>query len=79
LLQELPNISETVLARQLKELEAHAILVKREIPGTVPTGIKYILTNKGLDLVPILDSLCKWGKLYAEGKEIFVSSDLTSN
>jgi DNA-binding HxlR family transcriptional regulator len=72
--QKLPNISEPVLARQLKELETHAILIKREIPDTVPTGVKYILTNKGLDLVPILDSLCNWGKLYAEGKEIFVSS-----
>jgi DNA-binding HxlR family transcriptional regulator len=70
--QQLPAVSETVLARQLKELEAHAILVKRQIPGTVPTGIKYLLTNKGIDLVPILDSLCKWGKLYADGKKIFV-------
>ena len=57
---------------QLKELESHAILVKREIPNTVPTGIKYILTNKGIDLVPILDSLCNWGKLYADGKKITV-------
>jgi len=71
----LPNISETVLARQLKELETHAILVKREIPETVPIGIKYMLTNKGLDLLPILDRLCHWGKMYAEGKEIFVPSD----
>jgi DNA-binding HxlR family transcriptional regulator len=73
--QRLPTISEMVLARQLKELESHAILIKREIPNTVPTGIKYILTNKGLDLVPILDSLCNWGKLYADGKEISVSED----
>lgn len=70
--QKLPGISETVLARQLKELENHAILVKREIPNTVPIGKKYILTNKGQDLVPILDSLCNWGKLYAGGKEITV-------
>lgn len=70
LLRELPNISETVLARQLKELETHAILVKKEIPDTVPMGIEYILTNKGLDLVPILKSLCDWGKEYANGKEI---------
>lgn len=73
--QKLPNISETVLARQLKELETHAILVKREIPNTVPTGIKYILTNKGADLVPILDSLCSWGKLYADGKKIIVPAE----
>ncbi len=73
--QVLPKISETVLARQLKELETHAILVKREIPGTVPIGVKYILTNKGLDLVPVLDNLCQWGKAYAGGKEIFVPED----
>lgn len=72
LLHELPNISETVLARQLKELETHAILVKREIPGSVPTGVEYMLTNKGNDLVPILRHLCEWGKLYAEGKKIAV-------
>jgi DNA-binding HxlR family transcriptional regulator len=73
--QKLPGISETVLARQLKELESHAILVKREIPNTTPIGKKYILTNKGQDLVPILDSLCNWGKLYAGGKEITVFAD----
>lgn len=72
LLHELPNISETVLARQLKELETHAILVKREIPGSAPTGVEYMLTNKGNDLVPILRHLCEWGKLYAEGKKIAV-------
>jgi DNA-binding HxlR family transcriptional regulator len=74
--QKLSGISEPVLARQLKELESHAILVKREIPDTVPAGIRYILTNKGLDLVPILDSLCNWGKLYADGKEISISMDM---
>jgi len=72
--KKLPNISETVLARQLKELETHAILVKMEIPDSIPVGIKYVLTNKGDDLVPILENLCDWGKLYAGGKEIFVCS-----
>ena len=73
--KKLPKISETVLARQLKELENHAILVKVEVPDSIPTGIKYILTNKGNDLVPILESLCDWGKLYAEGKEIITPLD----
>jgi DNA-binding HxlR family transcriptional regulator len=72
--KKLPAISETVLARQLKELEGHAILVKMEASDTTPIGIKYVLTNKGLDLVPILESLCDWGKLYAGGKEILVGS-----
>ncbi|TDS13088.1 winged helix-turn-helix transcriptional regulator [Sphingobacterium paludis] len=68
--KELPNISEQVLGRQLKELEIHAIIIKKEIPDTVPLGVEYVLTNKGLDLVSILESLCNWGKLYADGKEI---------
>jgi DNA-binding HxlR family transcriptional regulator len=72
--QRLPNISETVLARELKDLEGHAILVKKKIPGTIPIGIQYALTNKGNDLVPILDRLCHWGKEYAEGKKIFVNN-----
>ncbi|WP_314057940.1 helix-turn-helix domain-containing protein [Empedobacter brevis] len=66
----LPNIAEQVLGRQLKELETHAILVKKELPETVPAGIEYVLTNKGHDLVPILKQLCDWGKTYADGKEI---------
>lgn len=36
--KELPNISEQVLGRQLKELETHAILVKKELPETIPSG-----------------------------------------
>ncbi|MFY1047733.1 winged helix-turn-helix transcriptional regulator [Chryseobacterium sp. GP-SGM7] len=72
--KELPNISEQVLGRQLKELETHAIIVKKEILDTVPVGIEYVLTNKGLDLVPILESLCDWGKVYESGKEISICS-----
>ncbi|WP_412467934.1 winged helix-turn-helix transcriptional regulator [Pedobacter sp. KLB.chiD] len=70
--KELPNISEQVLGRQLKELEKHAIIIKNEIPATVPIGIEYILTSKGKDLVPILKTLCDWGKSYAEGKKITI-------
>ena len=70
--KELPNISEQVLGRQLKELEIHKIIIKKEIPGTIPAGIEYILTNKGKDLVPILKNLCEWGKEYVDGKEILI-------
>lgn len=74
--EKLPNISEQVLSRQLKELETHAIIVKKDIPDTVPVGVLYILTNKGNELVPILESLCHWGKGYAESKAISACSDL---
>ena len=70
--KELPNISEQVLGRQLKELETHKIIIKKEIPDTTPAGIEYVLTNKGQDVVPILKNLCEWGKEYADGKEILI-------
>lgn len=70
--KELSNISEQVLGRQLKELETHKLIIKKEIPDTIPAGIEYILTNKGQDLIPILKNLCEWGKEYADGKEISV-------
>lgn len=62
--KELPLLSEQVLGRQLKDLEKHCIIFKREIPETVPAGIEYILTEKGENLVPILQNLCDWGKEY---------------
>ncbi|MDR6488757.1 DNA-binding HxlR family transcriptional regulator [Chryseobacterium vietnamense] len=68
----MPNISEQVLGRQLKELETHKIIIKKDIPDTIPSGIEYILTNKGEDLIPILKSLCEWGKEYENGKEIMI-------
>ncbi|MDR6566216.1 winged helix-turn-helix transcriptional regulator [Chitinophaga ginsengisegetis] len=74
--RELSAISEQVLSRQLKELETHAILVKIPIPDTVPAGISYQLTSKGIALVPILQTLCDWGKQYAEGKRIHLLEDI---
>ncbi|WP_313368183.1 winged helix-turn-helix transcriptional regulator [Sphingobacterium mizutaii] len=51
---ELLNILELVLGRQIKELETHSIIIKKEIPDTVPVGIEYVFTNKGLNLIPVL-------------------------
>jgi len=68
--KQLPNISEQVLARQLKELETEEMIIKKEIPSTIPLGIKYILTQKSQDLIPILNILCDWGKIYTKEKSI---------
>lgn len=67
---ELPNISEQVLGRKLKELEKEGIIIKEVIPDTVPAGVCYILTEKGKDLLPVFVSICEWGKKYVMGKEM---------
>lgn len=62
--KRIDNISEQVLGRQLKALEKDGIIVKKIIPETVPIGIEYSFSDKGKELMPILQALCDWGKQF---------------
>ncbi|MBO0358365.1 helix-turn-helix transcriptional regulator [Hymenobacter sp. BT186] len=57
----MPLISRKVLAEQLKELE-EAGLILREAFNEVPPRVDYSLTENGLRLLPILESLRDWTK-----------------
>ena len=59
----LPEISERMLVRQLRELEDDG-LVSRTVYGTVPPRVDYALTPLGESLVPIMESLKSWGNMY---------------
>ena len=59
----LPEISERMLVRQLRELEDDG-LVSRKVYGTVPPRVDYALTPLGASLVPIMESLKAWGNMY---------------
>ena len=59
----LPEISERMLVRQLRELEDDG-LVSRTVYGTVPPRVDYALTPLGVSLVPIMESLKAWGNMY---------------
>lgn len=39
-------------------------LVKRKVYAEVPPRVEYSLTETGLSLKPILDSMVKWGNEY---------------
>ena len=41
-------------------------LVKRKVYAEVPPRVQYSLTETGLSLKPILDSMVKWGNEYRE-------------
>lgn len=60
--KKIDNISEQVLGRQLKALENDGIIVKKTIPETIPVGVEYSFSDKGKELLPILQALCDWGK-----------------
>jgi DNA-binding HxlR family transcriptional regulator len=63
--QQGTQIARNILTDRLKTLVEHDILERRpyaEHPGR--TLYEYRLTDKGLDLYPVLVSLMKWGNRY---------------
>lgn len=56
----LPNITQRMLTRQLRELE-HDGLVNRKVYAQVPPKVEYSLTDNGKSLIPIIMLLKEWG------------------
>ena len=61
----LPQATPRMLSKQLKELEEDDIILRTLYP-VVPPKTEYSLTEFGQSLVPIVESLCKWGEHYFE-------------
>ncbi len=60
-----PNINTRMLVKELKNMEANGIVV-RKVFATVPPTVEYTLTTKGEKLEPIINELYKWGVEYVE-------------
>ena len=58
--KSLPQISQKMLAAELRALEKNRI-VHREVYRQVPPKVEYWLTPSGLTLKPVLESLAAWG------------------
>jgi DNA-binding HxlR family transcriptional regulator len=61
--RRLPQVGERVLTRQLRELEADR-LVLREIFAEVPPRVEYRLSDTGRSLIPVLETMSRWGDVY---------------
>lgn len=59
----IPNITQKMLTQQLRELESDG-LVHREVYPQVPPKVEYSLTDLGKSVMPIMGSLCQWGKQF---------------
>ena len=57
------GITQKVLTNNLRQMEASG-LVKRKVYAEVPPKVEYSLTETGLSLKPILDSMVTWGNEY---------------
>ncbi len=54
------TISYKTLSSVLKELERDGLVHREEYPQ-IPPKVEYSLTERGMSLIPILDSMCEWG------------------
>ncbi len=68
-----PDVTERMLTKQLRELEADG-LVHRQVYMVVPPKVEYSLTPMGQSLIPILLQMRDWGIAYEEflnGEAVF--------
>lgn len=54
-----PGVSDTMLSARLRTLEAEGILERHVIP-TSSVQVQYQLTEKGLDLAPVVAAVITW-------------------
>lgn len=59
------GITERMLTKQLRELEADEI-ISRHIYNQIPPKVEYRLTDIGAKLIPILNCMKDWGSEYEE-------------
>lgn len=57
--RNIPEVSDRMLARSLRELETAGFVVRTAFPE-VPPRVEYNLTDRGQSIVPIIDQLVMW-------------------
>jgi DNA-binding HxlR family transcriptional regulator len=60
LLKDIEGISPRMLAKQLKELEQDG-LISRKAYSEIPPRVEYTLTERGHSILPVLNTIAKWG------------------
>ena len=62
----LGQISPSILTKRLNDLDAAGIILRKKIPGQ--KGYEYQLTERGRELMPVLQALGIWGMRWARGR-----------
>lgn len=59
--RRMPNVTQRILAKALRELEADGVIARRVYP-TVPPQVGYRLSADGERLRPVVLGLAEWGR-----------------
>lgn len=62
LARSIPQITERMLIRHLKELTRDGILVRDE--GADGATVRYSISEYGMTMLPVLESICAWGRIH---------------
>lgn len=62
-------VTPRTLSRELKELEARGLIRRKQYP-VVPPKVEYSLTEAGLKLKPIIDTIIQWGRTGAHERAV---------
>ena len=71
--KEMMNVTDAVLAAALRELIADQVVQRRSY-DEIPPRVEYSLTEKGMSVVPILQSICRWSGAYHRENSEYVMS-----
>lgn len=64
--KEMPTVTERTLSLQLKTLEEDGIIIRKVYTSKPPLKVEYSLTEFGLTLVPLIQSIAEWGVFAVE-------------
>jgi DNA-binding HxlR family transcriptional regulator len=59
----LPEMNQTTLTKQLRNLEEYGMIVRTVYPQ-IPPKVEYVLSDMGKDFTTVLDSLKVWSEKY---------------
>lgn len=62
------GITQSMLTQQLRELEYDGI-IDRKIYAEIPPKVEYTLTEFGLTLSPVIQTMAKWGEEFKLNKQ----------
>ena len=66
------GITQSMLTQQLRELEDDGI-ISRKIYAEIPPKVEYTLTEFGLTLAPVIQTMAKWGEEFKLNKQKVLS------